>query len=545
VTDTAEVRDLFACLAGVVSEADDAALLRVAALPQFAVDPEQLRARIRALPREQVVGRVVTALAQVDGGTAVLNTLRDVREKIARAAAKAGAALEIIVRTFALDRSSPPLTAAREFVARWETKAIVKTGQMTELLEYLSYLREAGGAIPLPATDADAVRLMTAHAAKGLEFDHVCILRANPPSFPAQYKESLVEFPREVRDEDSVSEDDDKTLYEQEERRLFYVAMTRARDSLTIYAKKGTGKNDPTPPGYLRELLKNRDLAPSLRQRPARGFQTDIFAQASPPPTGVGAWTALPPAADLSARLSASAVQTYETCPLQFKLDRDWRIAPEAPAAMQYGATMHRVLRAYYDSARQGTPMNEDELLEFFRADLAQERIQDPYQHDLYQEQGIAQLKEFLAACRCNPVPSVLHTEEFFEVKVGQTAVIGRIDRVDQLPAGGVAITDYKTGKPKSQEDADKSLQLSIYALAAHEKWGYRADRMVFYNLQENSSVTTRRGETELQAARMKVEEVARDIAAGKFDPKPNFATCPLCAYRSLCPATEKRFQSG
>ena len=109
----------------------------------------------------------------------------------------------------------------------------------------------------MSSPEVDAVRLMTAHVAKGLEFDHVAILRANSGSFPASYKETLVEFPRELRDPESLVPEDDKTLHEQEERRLFYVAMTRARDSLTIYAKGGTGKNDPTPPGYLRGLLKD------------------------------------------------------------------------------------------------------------------------------------------------------------------------------------------------------------------------------------------------------------------------------------------------
>src|SRR5579859_4483032 len=101
---------------------------------------------------------------------------------------------------------------------------------------------------------------MTPHAAKGLEFNHVFIIRAVSPSFPASFKESLVEFPRELRAPDSVGQEDDKVLNEQEERRLFYVAMTRARDSLTIYARKGKGKKDSTPAGFLRDLLKDSSL---------------------------------------------------------------------------------------------------------------------------------------------------------------------------------------------------------------------------------------------------------------------------------------------
>ena len=63
--------------------------------------------------------------------------------------------------------------------------------------------------------------------------------------------------------------------------------------------------------------------------------------------------------------------------------------------------------------------MTEASLLDLFRADLADAKIQDAYQHDLYLQQGIEQLKEFLALCRRGEVPEVLHTEEFFEVKVG------------------------------------------------------------------------------------------------------------------------------
>jgi ATP-dependent DNA helicase UvrD/PcrA len=544
VMDTPEARDLFACIGAIVSTQDGASLFRVASFPQFHLNPEELRAAIQALPKEQQNSGLADVLVKIEGGSAVLDALEQARGDIALAGAEGRAALEIIMRIFSLDRSTASANAVLNWVGEWERKAITKTRELAELLEYLEYFREADGSIPMPSREENAVRLMTAHSAKGLEFSHVFILRANSSSFPASYKEPLFELPRELRNRDSLAEDDEKELFNQEERRLFYVAMTRARDSLTIYARQGKG-TDSTPPGFLRDLLKDRGLTRCLRRRHARPFQTDMFAEA---PAALAEspsaqWLKLPPSSDLSNRLSATAVQSYEMCPLRFKLEREWGLPREIPAAMQYGAVMHRVLRAYYDSVRFGRPYPIEALIDLFRSDLAEAGIQDRYQHELYEKQGIAQVREFVAASRHMPFPEVAHTEEFFEVRIGKAAVVGRIDRIDRIDRGGdgeVTITDYKTGKPQSQEDADESLQLSIYALAAREKWGYRAERLVFYNLEENAAVVTSRSELQLREAKLKVEEVAQNVAAGRFDPKPGFY-CHFCSYRNLCPATEKR----
>src|SRR5580704_17906203 len=282
ISDTPEVRDLFACLSAIVSGGDDVSLFRVAALPAFHVNPEDLRQVMRAIARNSREGKVVplsSALHRVGGGAEVLAAVQHARAEIRRKETKARAALDIIVKQFGLDASSPVLHAALRFVSDWETKKVNKTTELEELVDYLGYFREAGGVIPMESNESEnAVRLMTVHGAKGLEFPHVFILRANANSFPSSYKETLVAFPRELRDEDSI---------------------TRARDSLHIYSRQGRGKTNKNPDGYMRELIENRSLSGSLTAIPARGAQTslDIFAEASltyPAESQTNLWFELP-----------------------------------------------------------------------------------------------------------------------------------------------------------------------------------------------------------------------------------------------------------
>jgi len=296
----------------------------------------------------------------------------------------------------------------------------------------------------------------------------------------------------------------------------------------------------------MREMINNPELQPWLKSRPALPSQPELIeiAAAADPayPEGshLTAWLELPAIEGLGASLSATAVETYETCPLQFKFERDWKLSRQVHAAMQYGAAMHRVLLTYYDSVRLGRTKTDEELMQMFRDDPGMAVIQDDYQRGLYLKQGLQQLADFLAATRSASAPEVLHTEQWFDVQIAGTKVAGRIDRMDRAADGSVNIVDYKTGKARSQEDADESLQLSIYAIAAREKWGYRVGALVFHNLEGNVPVFSKRTDFQLEEARERVLAVVRGIAAGNFKPKPDFY-CNFCAFRGLCPAREKR----
>jgi len=539
VLDTPEVRDVVGCVTAAVLPGDTSSVFRVAALSQFRIDPTSLRAAMRAVRREELDLR--TVLSGLQNGQEVLQSIDEAHNKLAGEGTRAADAVGFVIRHFGLPQPASVLTFLK-YVEAWQDKAVAETGSPVEFVEYLEYFGQAGGAIALPAAGGDAVRLMTAHAAKGLEFKHVAILRGSSNTFPCNYHEPLVAFPVELRSS-PVGSSEDKILHEQEERRLFYVAMTRACDTLSIYTHQGRGKKDPMPSKFLRELMLNPRFKPFWTRRPASAVQESLFAEGeeriSVGNSNVAAWLLMDPSSDFVTGLSASAVETYERCPLQFKLEREWNLPRDISAALQYGAAMHRVLRTFYDAQRFGRTISDAELQEQFRQDLASTGIADRYQYDLYLHQGAEQLRQFLEAARAAPKPDVIETEHRFEMLIGSTKVTGRVDRIDRADEEEVIVVDYKTGKAKSQDDADDSLQLSLYALAAREAWGKRARMLIFYNLETNEAVVTTRSDIELQEAKLRVEKAAVKIACGEFPAKPG-RHCGFCPYRNLCPATEK-----
>ena len=282
--ETPEVRDLLACLRVLASMADSGSLFRVAALPMFHVDAEALRQALKHAGKD---ADFVSVLEAVPGGSEVVATVEEAWATARMKGMNTAAVLMFVLERFAFDRNAPPVLAFAKFVLDWTKKPVAGNGELSEFLAYMDHYPEAGGIVAVPTddegSDPNVVQLMTAHAAKGLEFDHVFMLRANQNSFPTSFREKLFEFPQQLR-RGLVAEGDDKEIHKQEERRLFYVGMTRARETLTLCARPGRARV-PRPTGFVRDLMDDRDAvltgrrgrplpSPSIwpreRSRPAR-----------------------------------------------------------------------------------------------------------------------------------------------------------------------------------------------------------------------------------------------------------------------------------
>lgn len=454
--------------------------------------------------------------------------------------------LEIPQRASVQDRKY--VNQLGQFVKDWEPKS--ETRGLPEFLEYLDFFEQADGVLSLE-NDApgDAVQLMTVHGAKGLEFPHVFLLRVNSNAFPARNRSPLFEFPLRLMKEELPQGD----FHIQEERRLFYVALTRAQERLTITTV--TEKKNKVPV-FIEDILmdpgvKRRDilqLAPKVKkendEKQAREqiMERGLFPASAAPPkifSRIARWAEeFQPPTPEPLKLSSSAVENYRKCPRQYAFSYLWSLKEGPRAALSFGSVMHTTIKRFVEQLKNGVKLPFEEVQRIFETEWSSAGYEDEYQEGEYKKDGLEQLKAFHAAMLAEP-PNVLEQEKGFELPLDNNVILtGRMDQVNRLARNDVEIIDYKTGKPRKDADARKGLQLSIYALAAKEIFEWNPVRVVFHYLQNNSTQVTTRDPKQLDDTQNIVQETAADIRAKEFPARPGFV-CRSCAYKLICPAHE------
>jgi len=455
--------------------------------------------------------------------------------------------LEIPQRAGAQDRKY--VNQLGQFMKDWEPKS--ETRGLPEFLEYLDYFEQADGTLSLEdEAPGDAVQLMTVHGAKGLEFPHVFLLRVNSNAFPARNRSPLFEFPDRLMKEELPEGD----FHIQEERRLFYVALTRAETRLTMTTvREKRGK----VPVFIEDIvmdpsIKRRDvlqIAPKPKppkpenDKPAGPVSGDLF-QASEAPakifSRVADWAEkFHPASPEPLKLSSSAVENYRKCPQRFLFGHLWSLKEGPRAMLSFGSVIHTTIKRFLEQFKKGVKLPFDEVQRIYETEWTSAGYEDEYQEAEYKKDGLEQLKVFHASMLHDP-PEILEQEKGFELPLENNVILtGRMDQVNSLGRKDVEIVDYKTGKPKKDADARKDLQLSIYALAAKEIFEWNPTRLVFHYLQNNQRQETTRDAKQIAEAEATVQETAADIRAGNFPAKPGFF-CRSCAYKPICPAYEE-----
>jgi ATP-dependent DNA helicase UvrD/PcrA len=555
------VKDVLAYLRLIATPYDDIAIARVLAAPAWQLAPTDLvrfaeRARKERTRIYDVLQSQQPPLPFDPSHSALTDLLEFTtaqRKTMKRRDARHIVAdlfdwLEVYQRAPEQDRDY--IKRLAEFVKEWEDKS--DTRKLPEFIEYLDYFEQANGAVCLEDdAPGDAVRLMTVHGAKGLEFSHVFVMRVNKNKFPQPERPHVFEFPAALMKEGAPEEQ----FHNQEERRLFYVALTRGEDRLTITSlveKKGR-----VPP-FIEDIL----MEPSIQRRdvlrlapkPA-GNAVDgtppaslvavtgsLFAPVDRPKifSRIAGWAeTFLPAPPEPLELNPSAIDSYRRCPQKYLFAYLWSLQEGAKATLTFGRVMHSTIRRAMAEFKKGNRLPFEEVQRLFETEWSAAGFEDDYQEGEYKKDGLEQLRALHQAV-VEQTPEILELEKTFALPVEENVVLkGRIDQINSLGRGDVEIVDYKTGKAKKESEARRDLQLSIYAIATKEIFELNPARLVFHYLQDNSRQETTRSAKQLEEAQEIVQEVAADIRARSFPAKEGFI-CRSCAYRPICPAHEE-----
>ncbi len=554
------VRDVLAYLRLIAAPYDDIACARVLAAPAWRLEAADL---VRLATRARKEKKAIYDLLQLpqgqlafDGSHAALEQLLEFvssqRKTLKRCTAREilDSVTEWLEIKSAKEHDRKYVTRLAEFMKEWEPKS--ETGGLAEFIEYLDYYAQAGGVVSLEDdAPADAVQLMTVHGAKGLEFPQVFLLRVNNRAFPATERPRVFEFSVELMKEGGPAEQ----FHIQEERRLFYVALTRAEERLTITTlteKKGR------VPVFIEDIVMDptvkrqdvRQLMPKLPSVTEDQAQEDhreaaqLFPASAEPAkifSRIADWAEeFHPLSAEPLTLSPSALSGYRTCPQRYLFGYLWSLREGPKAAMTFGAVMHTAIKRFVDQLRKGMKLPFDEVRRIFETEWNSKGFEDEYQEGEYKKDGLEQLRVFHAGMMAEP-PQALEQEKTFELPLENNVIIkGRIDQINALGnRRDVEIVDYKTGRPRKEADAKRDLQLSLYALAVKEILELEPVRLVFHYLQTNERQETTRDSKQLDEAQKIVQEAAADIRAGEFPARRGFI-CRNCAYRPICPAHEE-----
>lgn len=417
-------------------------------------------------------------------------------------------------------------------------------GRVSDFVKYLDFLMAANES-PLASeidwSQTNAVNLITIHSAKGLEFPVVFIVNLVELRFPLRERSEQIPLPDEIIKETLPVGDP----HLEEERRLFYVGVTRAKDLLFLTGASfyGDNKRPKKPSVFLDESLgQKRDCY--LYQNDKTTPHPSLFDWVDDREEQSTATTLKltnPPSAIYRPKInyiSYSQISTFDICPLHYKLRYIVGLPTLQFAAASFGDSIHKTLKEFYQRLLAGEKVNEEVLIDILENNWNHTGFENKTHEEEQKEHGKTILKNYFEK-EFDPkiLPKVL--ENPFKLKIGPSLALGGvIDRVDELADGRIEIIDYKTGAVPAQKEIDESLQMTIYAWAASlpEILGVPLDKQIlsFYYLETGQKMQTKRTPASLEKARDEILGKVEAIEKSDFKCSGNMI-CKQCEYKLFC----------
>lgn len=404
---------------------------------------------------------------------------------------------------------------------------------LNHYVRHLDYLLATEEDLTLAASQPNlqGVQLMTVHRSKGLEFPVVFMTNLAEGRFPSRNRSESLPFPYELTN--SILPE--KETHLQEERRLAYVAITRAKEKLYLTSSRFYNDNlRPVKPSrfvmeafqYLDEPAAQNNHRQSLLEKESAYSQPNQLTKIAKQSKQLV----------LPKSYSPSSLDDYEQCPQRYLFAHVWQIKVPANQQINFGISIHKTLQEWYSAASGG---EEPDLEKIYRkawqsGGYASKKLEE----DQFNF-GLLKLKEYLAGPNGKANPLALERNIKAKLPSGKL-LSGKIDRLDPAGDGGVKLIDYKSGenimKP-SQMLVD--IPLGSYLLATEQN----KEKVVEVELQYvmiGKTLTAQAGSLDLpkiiERAESLIKEIDQSLLSNDFPAKPSYQNCAFCDYHDICP---------
>ena len=413
---------------------------------------------------------------------------------------------------------------------------VAKEDRVISFIKHLNLLIDSGDDPPTVEADLDqdAVNILTIHKAKGLEFRVVFLVSLVQGKFPLPKRSVQIGLPDCLIKEVLPVGD----FHIQEERRLFYVGMTRSKDQLYLTsADDYGGKRLRKVSQFVLEALGKQ---PEVAQKKKTAAIESIQRFAPLKELSKLALQEIPEEKLIT--LSYYQIDDYLTCPLKYKYVNILRVPIMEHHTVIYGRAMHEAVSQYLLRKLNGRKFTLDELLDCFGANFDPQGFLDVHhQEERFRIGREALVRFYKDEENRRSIPKFI--EEKFSFVIGNNKITGRFDRID-MEKDGAVIMDFKTSAIKTQEAADKRVkenkQLALYALAYQYAFGALPVAVELYFLESGIIGRHELSEEDLDDVKEDILEVSAGIRQQLYPAKPEYKACTYCAYNQICPQAVK-----